>query len=254
MNKTRYAQADSRWGKLPYRSGMYQMHNCGCGCVAVTHVCKQSQKYWDNTPKKFHKYMRQFAENGHGTLWSGIPKSLNHFGMKNVSQVKSDAALLRALNKGKKAVVLMNAHRGKDGKVWTSGGHFIAIVGINGNKVYVLDSGQRNRTGWFDFDKSLKGCVNYNCVWVCDIPNEPPKKAYSGEFPKVVPTLKKGSKGEEVKKLQSFLKWCGYSVEPTGKFGVKTRDAVKKFQASVGIKVTGRFGKKSLEKAKTVKR
>lgn len=256
MNKTRYAQADSRWGRLPYKSGQYQMHNCGCGCVAVTHVCIQSEKYWNNTPKKFHKYMRQFAENGHGTLWSGIPKSLKHFGMKNVQQVTSDAQLLRALSKGKKAVVLMNSHRGRDGKVWTSGGHFIAIVGYNedGHKCYVLDSGQRNRTGWYDFENSLDGCINYNCVWVCDIPDEPKRELYKGEFPNIHPTLKKGAKGIEVERLQLFLKWCGYDVSPTARFGNKTRKAVKDFQASVGIKATGRFGSKSLEKAKAVKR
>lgn len=254
MNKTRYAQADKRWGSLPYRSGRYQMHNCGCGCCAVTHVCIQSEKYRNNTPKKFHPYMRQFAENGHGTLWSGIPKALEHFGMKNIQQIKSNSELLKVLKNGKIAVVLMNKKKGKDRKVWTSGGHFIAIVGYkaDGHKCYVLDSGQRNRTGWYDFENSLDGCINYNCVWVCDIPEEPKKSTYKGEFPK--PTLKRGSRGEEVKRLQSFLKWCGYDVKPTGRFGAKTVEAVKKFQSSVGIKATGRFGEKSLAKAKVVKR
>lgn len=258
MNKTRFAQADARWGSLPYKSGMYQMHNCGCGCVAVTHVCIQSAKYWNNTPKKFHPYMRQFAENGHGTLWSGIPKALKHFGMENVKQATSNAKLLNYLSSGKNAVVLMNKKKGNDGRVWTSGGHFIAIVGYKfKNKkhyVYVLDSGQRNRTGWFEFNKSLKGCINFNCVWSCNIPNEPKKETYKGEFPKVHPTLKAGSKGEEVEKLQSLLKWCKYDVSPTGRFGKKTKAAVKSFQSSVGLKATGRFGEKSLAKAKAVKK
>ncbi len=56
-------------------------------------------------------------------------------------------------------------------------------------------------------------------------------------------TLKSGSRGPEVLKLQTQLKTLGYfDVIPTGHFGSITKDAVKKFQADKGLAVDGIFG------------
>jgi peptidoglycan hydrolase-like protein with peptidoglycan-binding domain len=56
-------------------------------------------------------------------------------------------------------------------------------------------------------------------------------------------TLKYGSKGAEVTKLQTQLKKLGYfSGKTTGYFGSKTKASVKKFQAKKGISTTGTVG------------
>lgn len=56
-------------------------------------------------------------------------------------------------------------------------------------------------------------------------------------------TLKYGSTGAEVKKLQTQLKKRGYfSGKTTGYFGNATKAALKKFQAKKGIKVDGILG------------
>lgn len=79
------------------------------------------------------------------------------------------------------------------------------------------------------------------------------KKAYTGTFPKG--TLKKGSKGTQVKNLQKFLNWYGnYGLAIDGSFGTKTYEAVKKFQKATGLTVDGIFGPKSLAKAKSIKK
>ena len=79
------------------------------------------------------------------------------------------------------------------------------------------------------------------------------KKAYTGTFPKG--TLKKGSKGTEVKNLQKFLNWYGnYGLAVDGVFGTKTYEAVKKFQKATGLSIDGIFGSKSLSKAKSIKK
>jgi peptidoglycan hydrolase-like protein with peptidoglycan-binding domain len=57
------------------------------------------------------------------------------------------------------------------------------------------------------------------------------------------PTLKKGSKKPEVKDLQEALQALGFSPgKVDGVFGTATEQAVKKFQASVGIDVDGVVG------------
>lgn len=82
---------------------------------------------------------------------------------------------------------------------------------------------------------------------------EEKKKAYVGTFPKG--TLKKGSKGNEVKNLQKFLNWYGnYGLKIDGLFGSDTEKAVKAFQRATGLTIDGIFGAKSLAKAKNVKK
>ena len=82
------------------------------------------------------------------------------------------------------------------------------------------------------------------------------KKAYTGTFPKIPKRgyFKKGDKGTQVKNLQKFLRWYGYSISTDGRCGPKTISTIKKFQKAIGVKADGRFGKKTLEKAKTIKK
>ena len=85
----------------------------------------------------------------------------------------------------------------------------------------------------------------------------PKAMTYSGSFP-VLPSrgyLKKGDKGDQVKRLQNFLNWYGgYKLSVDGDFGAKTHSAVKKFQKSEGLTVNGKFDNASLKRAKIVKR
>ena len=79
-----------------------------------------------------------------------------------------------------------------------------------------------------------------------------PTGKYSGAIAK--PTLSKGSKGAEVKYLQSFLNW--YHSEwklTTGEFGVKTESALKIFQKTEGLDPDGVYGKLSQAKANAYK-
>ncbi|MFB2938807.1 peptidoglycan-binding protein [Aerosakkonemataceae cyanobacterium BLCC-F154] len=60
-----------------------------------------------------------------------------------------------------------------------------------------------------------------------------------------LPTLRKGSKGDDVKLLQAILNSYGYSLKVDGVFGQLTEDAVKRFQKSRGLKVDGIVGPKT---------
>lgn len=86
------------------------------------------------------------------------------------------------------------------------------------------------------------------------------RKTYSGKWPtlpkrgyfKLGDGKKKGLKNVEY--VQKFLKWCGYDLAVDGYYGPKTREAVKKFQKAHGLAKDGCFGRKTLAKAKTIKK
>jgi hypothetical protein len=79
------------------------------------------------------------------------------------------------------------------------------------------------------------------------------KLTYTGAF--AAPTLKQGSKGNQVGYLQKFLNWYGnYSLAVDNSFGSKTLAALKDFQLKEGLTVDGSYGPKSYAKAKTIKK
>lgn len=60
-----------------------------------------------------------------------------------------------------------------------------------------------------------------------------------------LPTLRLGSKGDDVKYLQVILNFYGYDLKVDGMFGSKTEAAVKKFQKSRKLTVDGIVGLKT---------
>lgn len=64
------------------------------------------------------------------------------------------------------------------------------------------------------------------------------------------PTLKMGSKGPDVKNLQTILNSKGYSLVVDGEFGPSTQAAVKNFQRTNGLTDDGIVGPKTWEKLK----
>lgn len=94
---------------------------------------------------------------------------------------------------------------------------------------------------------------------------KPEKKTYSGAFP-TLPTstgcFKLGDGYEtlksykaQIKRVQDFLNWyLDAKLKVDGCYGEKTRDVVLKFQKKHGLQPDGKFGPKTLAKAKTVKK
>lgn len=78
-----------------------------------------------------------------------------------------------------------------------------------------------------------------------------PTTPYTGGLPSG--KVKRGSKGTDVKHVQTFLNWCikaGLKVD--GKAGSHTISAVKRWQKQYKIKVDGVFGSQSKRKAKSI--
>ena len=83
------------------------------------------------------------------------------------------------------------------------------------------------------------------------------KKVYSGTFPTLPKRgyFIKGDEGKNVEQLQKFLNWAiGTSLKVDGDLSNLTISAVETFQEKYDLKVDGKFGKKCLAKAKTIKK
>ena len=259
MNNTIYRQADSRWGSLPYPTKAYSFAHNGCGCCACTHNIIEIAKYANYTPKDVRPYMvnQGFATKGHGTTWNGITKTLEHYGFTvetpNINSSMASAwAILNRKNAPKQGVLLFRAGS-RGGVRWTSGGHYVAFLDykVVGGKhyFYTKDSGGRHNDskthGYYCYETTMKGLLPK--IWIVTkkpdsqptpTPTPIPTKKYNGTIP--TPTIKKGSKGTNVKNLQKFLNWYGgYGLKVDGICGVKTIAAIKKFQKKEGLVVDG---------------
>lgn len=75
--------------------------------------------------------------------------------------------------------------------------------------------------------------------------------AFTGSLPTA--TVKKGSKGENVKRVQRFLNWCiNAKLKVDGVCGSKTVAAIKKFQKKYKLKVDGVFGAQCRKKMASI--
>ena len=166
MNSTCYKQYDTRWASLGYPKNPWLIRNCGCGEVSICNSIIEMQADAKSTPKTIRSYMVQFAEpHGNGTYHSGIPAAMKHYGLTEVQEHETMAALWKQLKKGKRiAVLLMGSKLGGSKKVsWTGSGHFVAVTDYKeeGGKhwLYVKDSASTSalRNGWITYEDNIKG-------------------------------------------------------------------------------------------------
>ena len=245
MNTTLYKQHDSRWRYLPYPT-----------------------KKWNWTPKTLRPYMvkKGYAVAGHGTTWQGITNTLKYLGHSKVVWVKRGEPMSKAwaeLDKGNRiGIILFNSKKAPNGTRWTSGGHYVAFTDYKKDSkgkhlFYTKDSGPRDhdskKHGYYSYENSMKGCVNQ--MWIVERINAPKPykitKPYTGKLP--AKTVKKGSKGTDVKALQTFLNWAlGTKLSIDGKAGSKTVSAIKSFQKKNGLKQDGKFGSQSRKAAQAL--
>ena len=241
-----YRQYDSRWGSKNYNgSSSYAAAACGpTSCANILYAINPTI-----TPVTTGNYMKKngYAIRNNGTAWNGIPACLKAFGAKDVRQVDKMADVFNYCAKGYVGVFLFRGGS-KGGVTWTTSGHYVAITGykvVNGKHYFkTFDSGGRKHDGWYCYETQMKGLVPR--IWLCKVAPEKIKKPttkYSGALPK--PTLKKGSKGNEVVKLQKFLTWYGIKTNDDGDFGGKTEESIIQFQFNEGLTPDGVFGKKS---------
>ena len=266
LNPNMYSQTDSRWRHKKYPSGGYNVGNSGCGLCAVTHLLIEQKKYWKATPSKFWSYMRQYALRGNGTRWAGIANGLKHFGHKSVIEFEcgsNKSRVYKEFAKGNRmAVALVSAGHAPDGTVWTTSGHYVALLDMKVVKgkhyFYVKDSGHRHRRGWYCCEKSMGS--RFHRVWIVKRLEDPaPPKPYvpkkikvDGDWGKATTRLTQSAMGMAT--IDGIISSQPIGNKPylkganTDSWLFVSKDAkgsptVKAVQKMVGVKEDGKWGK-----------
>ena len=262
MNSKIYRQADSRWGSLPYPTKKYSFAGNGCGCCACTHVIIELEKYKNYTPANVRPWMvkQGFATYGNGTTWSGIKKTLEHYGFTVINHpTMSDAFNTLEKRKHKLGVILFRSGS-RGGITWTSGGHYVAFTDykVIGKKhyFYCKDSGGRCHDGWYCYETTMRGLIPQ--IWSATASEDKfiniDKEAenYNGKYPTETISTKTGTK-TNIKRWQTFLNWWGdFGLVIDGAFGGHTKSATLSFQSAYGLVEDGVAGPKTIKKAKSV--
>lgn len=133
----------------------------------------------------------------------------------------------------------------KDGHigVYVGGGYTVEMMG------FAYDCRRKKVTDgkWKEWGKLPPAMISYDEAPAAQ-PSEPtvpanPQKEPLWSYPGL---LKRGAKGEAVKRLQSALNRLGFDAgEVDGDYGPKTEAAVKRLQKAAGIEVDGDFGRQS---------
>lgn len=182
MNSKIYKQLDSRWSKLPYPTKNSTFGGNGCGCCACTHVAieQESKRNWNIKPLYRWMVKQGYAVAGQGTKWSGIEATLKHIGHKTVVWVMREDPMSKAwaeLDTGNRiGVLLVDNSRTPDRTLWTSSGHYVAFTDYRKTAdgkhwFYTKDSGPKNHSGWFCYEKSIAGALPQ--LWIVERLDKP---------------------------------------------------------------------------------
>ena len=168
-------QYDSQWAAKPYAGQTYAQ--AGCAPTSASDIK-------GNLPTDMGAWLTAhgYASNGYGTYWEGIPAVLQAYGIGstqlnytslygNTTSTVFDK-FRQSVQGGYCGILLM----GKS--MWTTGGHFIAIVGYDSSngKYKVYDPASANRDGWHpwsDFSGCIKVCYTTTEKWTSVTPTYP---------------------------------------------------------------------------------
>ena len=256
-----FKQYNTEWAKLGYPKKPWYIKDCGCGEVAIANSITEMVDYASETPKTIQPWCKQYAApNGDGTYWSAPPIMMAHYGMTECQEHQTMAPLWKELAKGNRvAIYLMSNRKAGSKKIkWSGSKHFICSTNYRYDEktgkhwVYVKDSNStsESRNGWISYEDNMANAV-YK-VWsgkliIPYVPSTP----YTGTLPSG--TVKKGSKGSDVKATQTFLNWCiNAKLAVDGNCGNLTDKAIRKYQTQYKLKVDGIFGPASKKKAQSI--
>ena len=256
---TKYQQRYKIWRYKYYPTKKYNVGRSGCGLCSVVNLATNNPVYADLTPLTARPFMVKYAEAGHGTLWKGIVKGLQHYGFnakvlnsKNLYGKKNtscEKTWKKLISGGQMGVLLM----GKS--YWAAKGHYIAVDNhkvVDGVDYYhIINSSSTKKAGWYDwttFSGKVKAFFVGELIPIRQFPI----------YPDGAVSKSQGTKSDIIK-WQKFLMWY-FDLETSsvdGDFGSRTRSRTIEFQKQVFAdpkEWDGIAGKKTIAKAKEAKK
>jgi len=171
-----------------------------------------------------------------------ILKTCEHFGKgaqtaRNVLCGDFDDYTYASVNLYKKAGRWSNtAHRG-DQIFFGGSGHTGIVTDVNGGTVHTVEGNKGDEVRRGSYSVNSPSIIGYG---------RPRYDLITGKITAAdMPLIKKGSKGDAVKKLQQILNSKGYKLSVDGDFGPATEAAVKAYQKANHLEADGEVGEKT---------
>ena len=248
--------------------------SAGCGPTSVSDLIEV-----DPTQTAAWLTNHGYAVAHQGTIYEGIAACLSAYGAdgKMIASYQDGAgdnayfkAWKQAIQSGQMGILLMHK---VTSSYWTSGGHYIAIVGFSANRYLVYDPASAVRTGWHpwsDFAYNVSALYTSSKRWDGGkiAPDGYWGKATTQKAQKVFGTTVDGVISNQNQDMRKFLPNCQIAswdfisplklkngseliraiqrkigAEVDGFVGMET---VKKLQAFLGVDVDGYFGYRSV--------
>ena len=171
-----------------------------------------------------------------------ILKTCEHFG-KGAETARMvlcgdfDDYTYNSVNLYKKAGRWTNTpHRG-DQIFFGGSGHTGMVESVNGGTVHTIEGNKGDEVRRCSYSIHSPSIIGYG---------RPKYYLLTGKITAAdMPLIKKGSKGDAVKKLQQILNSKGYKLSVDSDFGPATESAVKAYQKDHGLTVDGEVGEKT---------
>ena len=142
---TYYSQADSRWANTPYTSigdSSQTMKSSGCGPTVAAMVVSSSKGAILPTTMADLFVSNGYRTAANGTAWSAFPFIADYFGFDNYAYTSNFNTAIDYLRNG--YFIIVSCGNG----LFTTNGHYIVLVGIDGNTISIFDPYMYN--GKFD--------------------------------------------------------------------------------------------------------
>lgn len=226
---------------FPYASETIAIAGCGpTACADVLEIDPRETATWLQNNGWAYPYQ--------GTIYEGIAACLSAYGAEGKmlasgldGQTSNPAitAWEQSIQSGYEGVLLMH---NVVSSYWTSGGHYIAVVGYKDGLYLVYDPASDARTGWHpysDFAGNIAAVYTSNRRWKNG-------DSYMFEFNQI----QRGDNGDDVKTMQALLRGRGFIDRKTrklpvvdGAFGESTERCLTYFQEKRNLVVDGICGR-----------
>ena len=233
--------------------------SAGCGPTSVSDLIEVD-------PTQTAKWLTDhgYSYPHQGTIYEGIAKCLTAYGAegKMIAQKQDGAgdnayfkAWKQAIQSGQMGILLMHK---VTSSYWTSGGHYIAIVGYANSKYLVYDPASAVRTGWHpwsDFAYNVSALYTSSKRWDGD---QIAIDGYWGKdtttkAQKVFGTTVDGVISNQNSDMRKFMPNCQIaSWDFVSPLKLKNgSDLVRAIQKKIGAEADGFFGMETLKKLQT---